>query len=63
MPAKYISGDERVILNEILRPSNKHIKKGCKRPMPKRKYKLLFDIVQKVILGIILAKTPSQLRK
>lgn len=52
MPKNYRNGDERAILNEILRPSDKHIKSGFKKSMLKRKGRLLLDITQKVIMCI-----------
>lgn len=52
MPDVYRTRQERAILDFLLCPADAHHTKGFKKPMLKRKFRLLFDIVQKVIVGI-----------
>lgn len=52
MPDVYRTGEKRAILDFLLRPADVHHTKGFIKPMLKRKFHLLFDIVQKVIAGI-----------
>lgn len=52
MPDAYRFGEEKTILDFLLRPADVHHTKSFKKPMLKRKFRPLFNIVQKVIAGI-----------
>lgn len=52
MPEKYISGEEKAILEELLRPADQGVQSSLLKNHLKRKYSLLFDIITRVILGI-----------
>lgn len=63
-PSEYRMGEEKDIMkNILLRPADSHVTSGHTKPMLKRKYQLLYDIVQKVILGITFSPDQITLEK
>lgn len=52
----YRVGEEKMMIKETLRPVDAHKETNLKKTMLKRKYRLLLDIIQTIIVGITFSK-------